>query len=77
MTKNKPRHDHDCDACKFLASLGHVDLYFCPNDRELVRRHGSEGPEYGSMSLMLLEMLPEVPKGYRTLVELAKAEGLI
>ncbi len=41
-----PLHTHDCDACVYLGSLNGTDHYFCPRDKSLIQRFGSNGWEY-------------------------------
>lgn len=62
-----PQHKHDCNACQFLGQYvgeGHkYDLYFCEDGgivgSVVVYRFGSDGPEYGSMSMPIYKHLQQ------------------
>ena len=45
-----PRHDHDCDSCRYLGQLDNDDLYYCPSGAYVVR-HSSEPSDNGSFGL--------------------------
>ena len=64
ITKDKPVHEHDCDACKYLGTYTvlpdsipgedkYIDCYWCdnpghPNLSSVIGREGSDGPAYSS-----------------------------
>lgn len=50
-TNAKATYTHDCDSCRFLGTVKvpgkrALDFYECEEHRELIARHGSEGPAY-------------------------------
>ena len=57
-----PRFQHDCDDCKFLGTIvskyqpnaPYADLYAC-RDNSLIARYGSDGPDYSSMPMELVQ----------------------
>jgi hypothetical protein len=53
-----PLHTHDCDACVYLGTLRGTDHYFCPKDKSLIQRFGSEGWEYCAWPLADISLLP-------------------
>lgn len=61
MIDKKPVFEHDCDGCIFLGTYTwkerQFDLYFCPNCDEgsVIARFGSDGPEYASAPLAVVE----------------------
>lgn len=52
-----PKFTHDCLACTFLGRLDGQDAYAC-TDSTLILRDGNDGPEYRSMDMDLLQVLP-------------------
>lgn len=60
------RWTHDCDRCEYLGTgsitgQGLVDVYWCPEtiagQGSAVLRYGSDGPEYWSMPLEVLDQV--------------------
>lgn len=56
-----PKHEHDCETCRFLGTLGGVDHYVheskdCP--AELIQRRSSEEPDYSAWPLDEIDLLP-------------------
>ena len=58
-----PFHTHDCDRCVYKGSMVEVsedfgarvlDVYVCSDHREIIVRHGSDGPEYVASPLRML-----------------------
>ena len=49
-----PTHQHDCDACEYVDSYQGVDWYVCP-DKSVVGRRSSDGPDYWSMPIDMLQ----------------------
>lgn len=52
-----PRHEHDCDQCVFLGPFGQYDLYFHPNEPNVVARSGPAG-DYQSGLFAARHLLP-------------------
>ena len=64
----KTQHTHDCDACIFLGNLSVIcgdiskryDIYLCASAMggpDVVARYGSDGPEYRSVPLEVLNSM--------------------
>ena len=45
-----PQFEHDCTACKFIATINEMDIYLCPGngDPSIIARFSSDGPDYAS-----------------------------
>lgn len=52
-----PRHQHDCDACRFVGMEGPVDVYVC--GESIIRRFGSDGPDYSSFPMGIARQVPD------------------
>lgn len=50
VNDEKPRYQHDCDACVFLGYYGNVDLYCCNQHGHptVIARYSSTGSDYSS-----------------------------
>lgn len=66
---NKPRFEHDCNACKFYGQAryqnNNVDVYLCQtreNVRTIICRYGNDGPEYFSGGLFECVILTSLDK---------------
>jgi len=48
---DRPRYQHDCDACTFLGQRLNHDLYSCGTGERvsLIARYSDDGPDYKSM----------------------------
>ena len=44
-----PQFTHDCNACKFITTVGDIDVYTCGGT--IIARFSSEGSDYASMRL--------------------------
>ena len=50
-----PRYIHDCEDCVYQGFVGKYDAYYCPTEpggATMVYRHGDEGDDYISKSLV-------------------------
>jgi hypothetical protein len=46
---DKPRYEHDCNACVYLGKHKEFDLYFCDTAfPTIIARFSSDGPDYAS-----------------------------
>jgi hypothetical protein len=54
------RYTHDCDSCNFVGQFEKYDVYHCPrcDEGSLILRYGSDGPEYASAPVKLLDAHP-------------------
>lgn len=54
-----PQHTHDCDTCLFLGRCQNLDLYVCVGilDHTVIARYGSDGPQYTSAPVCMLERM--------------------
>ena len=52
-----PVFKHDCDACVYCGRHEGYDLYYCPEEKEVILRHGDAGAEYRSYALDLVARL--------------------
>ena len=59
-----PRYQHDCDVCRFIGHVGHVDCYTCGDS--VVMRYGNDRPDYSSMPRAMSSQIPE----YATVLEM-------
>lgn len=56
----KPTHVHDCAVCRFLGHFEGYDLYICGEGlgayrQSVIARYGSEGPQYVSAPLDVIQ----------------------
>lgn len=56
------RFEHDCNVCRFVGQLGREDVWVHERpdgaDNTLIRRWGSDGPEYSSLPIEMVGQLP-------------------
>jgi hypothetical protein len=71
MTTDKPRYEHDCNACTFLGQYEDYDLYFClrgGNRPTVIYRYGDEGSQYSS-GLELADLSPQLGEARKRAIE--------
>lgn len=55
IVTDKPKFVHDCDKCRFIATIGGLDIYICgegkPAGPSIIARYGDDGPQYTSMPI--------------------------
>lgn len=68
MATMEPNHNHDCEKCKLLGMLwigdDIVDVYRCRSRSSLgslIIRFGSDGPEYWSMPIDVINGIRTTP----------------
>ena len=54
----KPRHEHDCESCRFLGQLAQYDIYVCPQGGHptIVARHGRDGEYFSGAEFELFDL---------------------
>jgi hypothetical protein len=87
-----PVHEHDCPVCHYLGkdtgnpgepSCNAVDLYICTQaierqeDFNLIRRYGSEGSNYGCVSVAIARRDGSSFPRYARALALAESAGFI
>lgn len=66
LVQMKPRHQHDCSACQYIASTftdaGVRDWYVCTgHDASIVGRASSYGPDYWSAPISMVGTFADSP----------------
>ena len=52
-----PQFQHDCTACKFIATINEMDVYICKSGigQSIIARFSSDGPDYASTDLAIFK----------------------
>lgn len=69
----KAQHTHDCDSCHLIGKQYHEDVYYCPSEGSIVRRFGSDGPDYSSFPMSIARVAGQDHPEWAVPVALAEA----
>jgi hypothetical protein len=74
----QPRYTHDCDACQFVGHVDRYDVHFCKrcDGGTIIMRYGSDGPQYASAPLFVLDKNPDAEGILRRGLAFARSKGV-
>lgn len=61
-----PQFTHDCSACKFITTVGKIDVYVCGTSiSSIIARFSNEGSDYASMPIEIFTDMIKNNSGIR------------